>query len=168
MVDRFTQAMMKLATVAQDPSKLIDCSEVIPMPNNSPLPPPMLPANKTLGDIQAAVRLVPPSIDHPSARCAMTDEILRSALPRRSRASARPLVSVTRRTCIRSELMSSLCRSRDLRRSRVRIPVHIRVRSSSSLRRSPARPPKAAVLHAPCPPNCFKFFQSACNRRWFL
>lgn len=32
MVENFRNAMMKLATVGQDTSKLIDCSELIPTP----------------------------------------------------------------------------------------------------------------------------------------
>ena len=44
MVDRFTQAMMKLATVAQDPSKLIDCSEAVPAPKPPASKPATFPA----------------------------------------------------------------------------------------------------------------------------
>ena len=54
MVDRFTQAMMKLATVAQDPSKLIDCSEVIPVPKTLNVQA-TFPAGKTIADVEQAV-----------------------------------------------------------------------------------------------------------------
>ena len=55
MVSQFTEAMKKLATVAQDTSKLIDCSEVIPVPATVKLPPPTLPAGMSMSDIQASV-----------------------------------------------------------------------------------------------------------------
>ena len=57
MVTKFEQAMVKLATVAQDPNRLVDCSEVIPVPKAVKLPAPTLPAGKSLANIQAAVRL---------------------------------------------------------------------------------------------------------------
>ena len=55
MVRKFEAVMSKLATLGQVPARLTDCSEVIPVPANAALPPPMLPAGKTLGDVEAAV-----------------------------------------------------------------------------------------------------------------
>ena len=48
--------MVKLATLGQNPRALTDCSEVIPVPKVSRLPPATLPAGKTLKDIEASVR----------------------------------------------------------------------------------------------------------------
>lgn len=62
MVKQFETVMAKLAVVAQDPSTLIDCSEVIPVPAKVNLPPPTLPAGQSLNDVQAAVRPPSPSL----------------------------------------------------------------------------------------------------------
>ncbi len=56
MVSKFEKVMVKLATLGQNPRALTDCSEVIPVPKNVRLPPPTLPAGKTLKDVEAAVR----------------------------------------------------------------------------------------------------------------
>ncbi|KAF7291422.1 Peroxidase [Mycena indigotica] len=55
MIGRFRAAMAKLATLGQIRALLTDCSDVIPVPK--PLPAgstPMLPAGKTMKDVQAA------------------------------------------------------------------------------------------------------------------
>ena len=57
MVTKFEKVMVKLATLGHNPRTLTDCSEVIPVPKAVRLPPPTLPAGKTLRDVEAAVRL---------------------------------------------------------------------------------------------------------------
>ncbi|RDX44800.1 manganese peroxidase isozyme precursor [Lentinus brumalis] len=59
MVSKFEKVMVKLATLGQNPRALTDCSEVIPVPKNVRLPPPTLPAGKTLKDVEAACRATP-------------------------------------------------------------------------------------------------------------
>ncbi|KAM5537513.1 hypothetical protein V8D89_008840 [Ganoderma adspersum] len=59
MVRKFEAVMVKLATVGHDPRSLTDCSEVIPVPANVQLPPPTLPAGKTLKDVEVACRATP-------------------------------------------------------------------------------------------------------------
>jgi hypothetical protein len=52
----FKAAMSKLAVLGQDTSKMVDCSDVIPVP--APLPAgagPHLPPGMTMKDIEAAV-----------------------------------------------------------------------------------------------------------------
>ena len=58
MVTKFERVMAKLATLGQNPRQLVDCSEVIPVPAVSRLPPATLPAGKTLRDIEAAVSVL--------------------------------------------------------------------------------------------------------------
>ncbi|KAJ7699236.1 versatile peroxidase VPL1 [Mycena rosella] len=53
MQSKFKAAMMKLATVGQDASKLIDCSDVIPVPKPV-VGSPHLPAGLTMDDIEQA------------------------------------------------------------------------------------------------------------------
>ena len=56
MSSAFKAAMVKLATVGHDPSTLIDCSEVIPVP--PPFTgPAMFPAGLTNADVEQAVSL---------------------------------------------------------------------------------------------------------------
>ena len=50
--------MQKLATVGQDPNRLIDCSDVIPVPTGT-VADPFLPAGITTDDIQAACSSTP-------------------------------------------------------------------------------------------------------------
>ncbi|OBZ79394.1 Versatile peroxidase VPL2 [Grifola frondosa] len=59
MVTKFETVMVKLATLGHNPLDLIDCSEVIPVPKAVTLPPAILPAGKSLGDIQAACAATP-------------------------------------------------------------------------------------------------------------
>ncbi|RPD53510.1 manganese peroxidase isozyme precursor [Lentinus tigrinus ALCF2SS1-6] len=59
MVSKFEAVMSKLAVLGQDPSTLVDCSDVIPVPANSQLPPPMLPAGKSLADVEGACAATP-------------------------------------------------------------------------------------------------------------
>lgn len=54
MVPKFEKAMAKMATLGQNPRKLIDCSEVIPVPRGR-VKQPTLPAGKTIKDIEASV-----------------------------------------------------------------------------------------------------------------
>lgn len=56
MVTKFERVMVKLATLGHNPRTLTDCSDVIPVPANTKLPPATLPAGKSLRDIEAAVR----------------------------------------------------------------------------------------------------------------
>ncbi len=56
LVNKFENVMVKLATLGQNPGRLTDCSEVIPVPANTKLPPATLSAGKTLKDIEASVR----------------------------------------------------------------------------------------------------------------
>lgn len=53
MVRSFEDAMSKMTVLGQNPRKLIDCSEVIPIPNST-VDSPHLPAGKTLHDIEAS------------------------------------------------------------------------------------------------------------------
>jgi len=55
MMKRFQKAMAKMAILGQDASKLIDCSEVIPIP---PIlrPFPHFPAGRSAKDLEPAVR----------------------------------------------------------------------------------------------------------------
>ena len=55
MVTKFEAVMRKLSTLGNNPLLLHDCSEVIPVPKAVTLPPPTLPASKSLADVQAAV-----------------------------------------------------------------------------------------------------------------
>lgn len=55
MVSAFEAVMAKLATLGQDPTTLVDCSDVIPSPAAVTLPSPTLPAGKSLADVEAAV-----------------------------------------------------------------------------------------------------------------
>ncbi len=48
--------MSKLAVLGQNPRNLVDCSDIIPVPANTKLPPPTIPAGKSLADIEVAVR----------------------------------------------------------------------------------------------------------------
>ncbi|KIJ54990.1 class II peroxidase [Sphaerobolus stellatus SS14] len=59
MASAFQAAMAKLAVVAQDTSKLIDCSEVIPEPVPASGKPATFPATKTKADIQQACAASP-------------------------------------------------------------------------------------------------------------
>ena len=59
MVAKFEAVMAKLAVLGQDPSTLVDCSDIIPVPANTALPPPTLPAGKSLADVEVAVRVLP-------------------------------------------------------------------------------------------------------------
>ena len=56
MVTKFEAVMKKLATLGQNPRALTDCSDIIPVPKTVQLPPPTLPAGKSLQDVEAAVR----------------------------------------------------------------------------------------------------------------
>ncbi len=56
LVNKFEKVMVKLATLGQNPGRLTDCSEVIPVAANTKLPPATLPAGKTLKEIEASVR----------------------------------------------------------------------------------------------------------------
>ncbi|KAF7440310.1 Versatile peroxidase vpl2 [Pleurotus ostreatus] len=58
MVPKFERAMAKMATLGQNPKKLIDCSEVIPVPRGR-VKQPTLPAGKTIKDIEASCRKAP-------------------------------------------------------------------------------------------------------------
>ncbi len=55
MMNNFKKAMAKMAILGHDRKDLIDCSEVIPVPARFSLPPPHLPAGKTIGDIESSV-----------------------------------------------------------------------------------------------------------------
>ncbi|KAI0757816.1 manganese peroxidase isozyme precursor [Daedaleopsis nitida] len=59
MVSKFERVMVKLATLGHNPRTLTDCSDVIPVPANTRLPPATLPAGKSLRDIEAACRATP-------------------------------------------------------------------------------------------------------------
>ncbi|KAI0757808.1 manganese peroxidase isozyme precursor [Daedaleopsis nitida] len=59
MVTKFERVMVKLATLGHNPRTLTDCSDVIPVPANTRLPPATLPAGKSLRDIEAACRATP-------------------------------------------------------------------------------------------------------------
>lgn len=55
MVTKFETVMSKLATVGQDPSNLVDCSDVIPVPPAAKVQVGHLPPGKTLDDVDSAV-----------------------------------------------------------------------------------------------------------------
>ena len=59
MVAKFEAVMAKMAVLGQNTKKLVDCSDVIPVPASVKLPPPTLPAGKSLADVEAAVSLAP-------------------------------------------------------------------------------------------------------------
>ncbi|KAI0705026.1 manganese peroxidase 1 [Cerioporus squamosus] len=59
MVAKFEAVMSKLAVLGQNPAHLVDCSDVIPVPANTKLPPPTLPAGKSLADVEAACAATP-------------------------------------------------------------------------------------------------------------
>lgn len=52
----FAAAFAKMATLGNDRSQMVDCSEVLPRVSTATLPPAHLPAGKTLADVQQAVR----------------------------------------------------------------------------------------------------------------
>lgn len=57
MNDDFVRVMHKVSTLGQDTSKLVDCSEVIPIPNTLPWnqESAVLPSGKTVNDIERSV-----------------------------------------------------------------------------------------------------------------
>ena len=55
MVTKFETVMKKLAVVGHDTRTLVDCSEVIPVPPKAKANAAVLPAGKTIKDIQHAV-----------------------------------------------------------------------------------------------------------------
>ncbi|RDX54993.1 manganese peroxidase 1 [Lentinus brumalis] len=59
MVSKFEAVMSKLAVLGQNPRNLVDCSDIIPVPANTKLPPPTLPAGKSLADIEVACAATP-------------------------------------------------------------------------------------------------------------
>ncbi|TFK70626.1 manganese peroxidase 1 [Pluteus cervinus] len=59
MVSRFRAAMSKLATLGQNRKRLIDCSEVIPVPKNTKVGNPLLPAGKSMHDVEASCKSKP-------------------------------------------------------------------------------------------------------------
>ncbi|THH28779.1 hypothetical protein EUX98_g5401 [Antrodiella citrinella] len=58
MVTKFETVMSKLSILGHQARDLVDCSEVIPVPNTK-VNPPKLPAGKTLADIQGACAATP-------------------------------------------------------------------------------------------------------------
>lgn len=54
----FKAAFKKMSVLGHDINRMIDCSEVIPIPNNTPVKPAHLPAGNTLKDVQQAVSFV--------------------------------------------------------------------------------------------------------------
>ena len=103
MVRKFEAVMVKLATVGHDPRSLTDCSEVIPVPANVQLPPPTLPAGKTLKDVEAAVRRPrSPSLsftdDRALVRMCLSDTVPCESFPRHPRCSG---PRHHRRACVR-------------------------------------------------------------------
>lgn len=58
MVRSFESAMEKMTVLGNDVNKLIDCSEVIPVPGTT-VDAPHLPAGKTRADIQASCPEIP-------------------------------------------------------------------------------------------------------------
>ena len=56
MVSRFEAVMQKLATVGQDPNRLIDCSDVIPVPPAAKVQTGSFPPGKSKADVASAVR----------------------------------------------------------------------------------------------------------------
>ena len=64
MVQRFTAAMAKMAVLGQDVSTLTDCSDVIPKPPVLASKVALLPAGKSIDDIEASCQDTPfPSLD---------------------------------------------------------------------------------------------------------
>ncbi|KAM5546023.1 hypothetical protein V8D89_000149 [Ganoderma adspersum] len=59
MVSKFTKVMAKMAVLGQDPRRLTDCSEVIPVPKPAASQVAHLPAGKTLKDIEASCKKTP-------------------------------------------------------------------------------------------------------------
>ncbi|KAI0745319.1 manganese peroxidase isozyme precursor [Earliella scabrosa] len=59
MVAKFEAVMAKMAVLGQNTKKLVDCSDVIPVPASVKLPPPTLPAGKSLADVEAACAATP-------------------------------------------------------------------------------------------------------------
>lgn len=55
MVKKFEKAMSKLAVLGHVPALLTDCSEVIPQPKAAASNVGVIPAGKTLKDIEASV-----------------------------------------------------------------------------------------------------------------
>ena len=55
MVTKFETVMAKLATVGQTPSKLIDCSDVIPVPPAAKVQVGTFPPGKSHADVDSAV-----------------------------------------------------------------------------------------------------------------
>lgn len=63
MVSRFTAAMAKMAVLGQDVNTLTDCSDIIPTAPTLASKSAVLPAGKSLADIEASCRETPfPSI----------------------------------------------------------------------------------------------------------
>ncbi|KAI0356936.1 manganese-repressed peroxidase [Trametes cingulata] len=59
MVTQFEAVMAKMALLGQDASKLVDCSEVIPQPKAAAATVAVLPAGKTMEDIEASCAETP-------------------------------------------------------------------------------------------------------------
>ncbi|RDB18165.1 Versatile peroxidase VPL2 [Hypsizygus marmoreus] len=59
MQSKFRAAMSKMAILGQDRSRLIDCSDIIPVPMTPLAKSATLPAGKTMNDIQAACKATP-------------------------------------------------------------------------------------------------------------
>jgi hypothetical protein len=57
MVSSFKIQMAKLAVLGQNTTKLIDCSDVIPVPKARKRSKAFLPANTSMSDIEASVRV---------------------------------------------------------------------------------------------------------------
>ena len=55
MILQFEKAMAKMATLGQDPARLIDCSDVIPIPRRLAGHSAIIPAGKKRSDIEIAV-----------------------------------------------------------------------------------------------------------------
>lgn len=51
----FAAAFAKMTTLGNDVSQMVDCSEVLPIPPDTVIPPAHLPAGKTMNDIEQAV-----------------------------------------------------------------------------------------------------------------
>lgn len=56
MVSRFERVMAKLAVLGQNPNRLVDCSEVIPVPKGR-VGAAIFPAGKSFADVQVAVSI---------------------------------------------------------------------------------------------------------------
>ena len=70
MVRKFTKVMAKMAVLGQDPRRLTDCSEVIPVPKPAKSQVAHLPAGKTLKDIEASCKKTPfPTIKANPGEC---------------------------------------------------------------------------------------------------